>query len=83
MPLHPLAIHHIQKNLHNINKVNSTVLVAQGRAPILQQQVEPHERISYRFFSTPKKVSNLAYFIQKGGQVKDDDWANIHNQLES
>ena len=66
-----------------MNKVNSTVVAARSRAPILQEQVEPHERVSYRFFPTPKEVSNLANSMQKGGQVKDDDWANIHNQLDS
>ena len=35
------------------------------------------------FFLPPKEVSNLAYSMQKCGQVKDDDWANIHNQLDS
>ena len=83
LPLHPLTIHHIQENLHNMNKVNSVVLVAQTKASILQQQIEPHERVSYRFFPTPREVSNLAYSMQKGGQVKDDDWANIHSQLDS
>ena len=66
-----------------MNKVNSAVVAARSRAPILQEQVEPHERVSYRFFPTPKEVSNLAYSMQKGGQVKDDDWANIHSQLDS
>ena len=83
LPLHPLAIHHIQENLHDFNKVNSTVLATRSRASILQQQVEPHERVSYRFFTTPKEVFNLAYSMQKSGQVEDDDWANIHNQLDS
>ena len=78
-----MAIHHIQENLHNMNKVNSVVLAARSRALILQQQVEPHERISYRFFPTPKEVSNLAYSIQKRGQVKGDDWANIRSQLDN
>ena len=32
--------------------------------------------------STSKEVSNLAYSMQKSGQVKDDDWANIYNQLD-
>ena len=66
-----------------MNKVNSAIVAARSRAPILQDQVEPHERISYRFFPTPKEVSNLAYSIQKSGQVKDDHWANIHSQLDS
>ena len=66
-----------------MNKVNLTVLAARSRASILQQQVEPHERVSYRFFPTPKEVSNLTYSMQKNGQVKDDDWANIHSQLDS
>ena len=83
LPLHPLAIHHLQENLHNMNKVNSTVVAARSRAPILQEQVEPHEKVFYRFFPTPKEVSNLAYSMQKSGQVKDDDWANIHSQLDS
>jgi hypothetical protein len=42
--------------LHNMNKVNSTVVAARSRVPILQEQVEPHERVSYRFFPTPKEV---------------------------
>jgi hypothetical protein len=83
LPLHPLAIHHLQENLHNMNKVTSAVVAARSRVPILQEQVEPHERISYRFFPTPNEVSNLAYSMQKGGQMKDDDWANIHSQLDS
>ena len=83
LPLHPLAIHHIQENFHNMNKVNSAVLVARSRAPVLQQQVEPHERIFYRLFPTLKEVSNLAYSMQKSGQVKDDDWTNIHSQFDS
>ena len=53
LPLHPLVIHHIQENLHSMNKVNLTILAAQSRAPILQHRVEPHKRISYRFTPTP------------------------------
>ena len=73
LPLHPLAIHHLQENLHNMNKVNSTVVAARNRAPILHEQVEPHEKKIYRFSPTPKEVSNLAYSMQKGAQVKDND----------
>ena len=34
------------------------------------------------FFPTPKDVSNLAYSMQKVGQMKDVDSANIHSQLD-
>ena len=66
--------------MYNMNDVKSTILATHNMIPILQQQVDFYKRVFYRFFSIPKKVFNLAYSMQKGEPIKNDDWTNIHNQ---
>ena len=72
LPLHPLAIHHSQEKLHNMNNVNS---------PILHLEVA-HHFCSNKFslmkeflmgFSYPKRGFQFDIFYVKGGQMKDDD----------
>ena len=58
LPLHHLAIQHFQENLHNMNRVNSTIFYSLNMVPILQQG-EPYEGVYYRFFPTPKEVFNV------------------------
>jgi hypothetical protein len=66
-----------------MNKVKPTLVTTHIMTLFLQRQVEPHQRVSYRFFPIPKDVFNLTYSMEKNGLVKDDDWANIPGQLNS
>lgn len=69
--------------MYNMNNVKSTILAAHNMTPVLQRQVDSYKRVNYRFFPIPKEVFNLAYSVQKGEPMKNDDWTNIHNQQNS
>lgn len=58
------------------------LVISRNKTSILWQQVVPDAKLSYRKFSIPEDISNLAYFVQKGGSMKDDDWANIHGKID-
>lgn len=66
--LRPLEIHHLQEYLRNMNKVNSTIIAVRKSAPILQQQLEPHQNILSMFFPISKDDSNLTYYMLNAGK---------------
>lgn len=67
LPIHQLPIHHLQGNMYNINKVKLTIVTARNKASCLQWQVEPHERVSYKFCHIVWEVSILAYSMKNVG----------------